>query len=120
MSRPGDVRPEANQIGRWNSSICLHTRYPDDPPVRCTHEAVCQVWTKKPQRFRIDPSRHTPELNTGLSGGWQDYVIGHPSVTLPLPVEATESGQAALLSSSRSAGGHTSLALPCSGPKLSA
>ena len=28
------------------------------------YEAVCQAWTKEPDRFRIDPSHYTPGLNT--------------------------------------------------------
>ena len=28
------------------------------------YEAVCQVWTKEPERFRLDPSHHTTGLNT--------------------------------------------------------
>ena len=28
------------------------------------YEAVCQAWTKEPDRFRINPSHHTPGLNT--------------------------------------------------------
>lgn len=27
-------------------------------------EAVCQAWTKEPDRFRINPSHHTPGLNS--------------------------------------------------------
>jgi hypothetical protein len=28
------------------------------------YEFTCQAWTKKPDRFRIDPSHHTLGLNT--------------------------------------------------------
>ena len=27
------------------------------------YEAVCQCWTKQPERFKVDPSNHTPGLN---------------------------------------------------------
>ena len=27
------------------------------------YEAVCQSWTKQPERFKVDPSNHTPGLN---------------------------------------------------------
>ena len=27
------------------------------------YEAVCQNWTKQPERFKVDPSNHTPGLN---------------------------------------------------------
>ena len=31
------------------------------------YEAVCQSWTKQPDGFNVDPSNHTPGLNTSVS-----------------------------------------------------
>ena len=28
------------------------------------YEAVCQSWNKQPEHFKVDPSNHTPGLNT--------------------------------------------------------
>jgi hypothetical protein len=28
------------------------------------YEYVCKVWTKEPERFKINPAQHTVELNT--------------------------------------------------------
>ena len=42
-----------NNYGRRLKAICGLTPY----------EAVCQSWTKQPQRFKVDPSNYTPGLN---------------------------------------------------------
>ena len=28
------------------------------------YEFICRAWTREPERFRLDPSHHTPGLNT--------------------------------------------------------
>ncbi len=28
------------------------------------YELICRAWTQEPERFRLDPSHHTPGLNT--------------------------------------------------------
>ncbi len=41
-----------------------HARRLKAPRGLTPYEFICRAWTKEPERFRVNPSHHTPGLNS--------------------------------------------------------